>query len=253
MSENEKTLLRVIDIKKYFNGIRAVDGISFTLEHNEILAIIGPNGAGKTTLINLISGYIMPDSGKIEYLGRDITYFPSYKRLELGIARSFQIVSVFDQMSVIDNIKIAILSSRKMIRDMIVPVDLYIDIEEEAIKILNIFGLSHKITSTPKELSEGERKLLDIAIAYATRPRLLLMDEPTSGVATKDKFKIMDTIIGVIKASKLSSIIVEHDLDIVSSYADRVLVLSEGKALAIGKPSEILESPIVKKTLLGGI
>jgi branched-chain amino acid transport system ATP-binding protein len=253
MSENEIFLLRIIDLRKYFNGVRAVDGVTFTLSHNEILAVVGPNGAGKTTIINLISGYIIPDGGKIEYLGKDITYFPPYKRLEMGIARSFQIVSVFDQMPVIDNVKIAILSSRKMIHNILVPVDFYTNIEEEAIKILDIFGLSHKIVSTPKELSEGERKLLDIAIAYATRPRLLLMDEPTSGVATRDKFRIMDTIIGVIKASRLSSIIVEHDLDIVSSYADRVLVLNEGRVLAIGKPSEILENSIVKKTLFGDI
>ncbi|MDT7889877.1 MAG: ABC transporter ATP-binding protein [Desulfurococcales archaeon] len=246
-------LLRVSNLRKYFNGIRAVDEVSFTLDNNTILAVIGPNGAGKTTLINLISGYILPDSGKIEYLGRDITHYPPYRRLKMGIARSFQIVNLFDQMPVIDNVRIAMFSSRNMIRKMFAPIDIYKDIREEAIKILEVFGLAHRMSSTPKELSEGERKMLDIAIAYATKPRLLLMDEPTSGVATKDRFKIMDTIIDVIRTNKLSAIVVEHDLDVVSSYADNVLVLSEGKILTIGKPSEVLEDPSVKRTLFGVI
>jgi branched-chain amino acid transport system ATP-binding protein len=244
-------ILKVYNLKKYFKEVRAVDNMSFTIDSNEVVGIVGPNGAGKTTLINLISGFLLPDDGRIEYLGHDITYLPPHIRLKMGIARSFQIVNLFERISVIDNVIISIFSSRGMTRNMLKPADFYTHVKEEAIKILEIFGLSHKKDYMPDELSEGERKLLDIAIAYATNPRLILMDEPTSGVATKDKFRIMDIIVNAIRASKLSAVIVEHDLDIISSYVDSVLVLNEGRILARGKPNEVLEDPLVKKTLFG--
>jgi len=245
-------LLEVRDIKKYFRGVKAVDGVSFEVNNDEILAIVGPNGAGKTTLINVISGYMKPDSGKILFKGIDITKEPSYKRTRMGIVRSFQLPSLFENMSVFDNVRVAIFSREDLINRFL-PAGRYKRVNEETFKILEMFGLEKKREFLPRELSEGERKLLDVAIAFAMDPELLLMDEPTSGVSTRDKFNIMDTLVRNIKERKISAVIVEHDFDIVSSYADRVMVLNEGKVVAIGKPIDILEDSEVKKILWQGV
>jgi len=245
-------LLEVRDIKKRFRGVKAVDGVSFEVNNDEILAIVGPNGAGKTTIINIISGYMKPDSGKILFKGIDITKEPSYKRTRMGIVRSFQLPSLFENMSVFDNVRVAIFSRENLINRFL-PADRYKRVNEETFKILEMFGLEKKREFLPRELSEGERKLLDVAIAFAMDPELLLMDEPTSGVSTRDKFNIMDTLVRNIKERKISAVIVEHDFDIVSSYADRVMVLNEGKVVAIGKPIDILEDSEVKKILWQGV
>lgn len=239
------------NLKKYFGDVRAVDDVSFEIKEGEVVSLVGPNGAGKTTLVNLISGYLGPDSGKIVFLDRDITYASPYVRIKMGIGRSFQIINLFESATVLDNVRIPLFSKYGKIQRGFLPADSYTDITNEALGILDNFGISDKKNLIPKGLSEGDRKILDVAMAFALKSKLLLLDEPTSGVATYDKFKVMDTIVSAIRKETISTLIIEHDMDIVSGYSERVFVMHEGKMVAEGKPDEIMEDMDVKAILFG--
>jgi len=238
-------------LKKHFGFVKAVDDVNLNIKEGEIVSIIGTNGAGKTTLVNLISWYIRPDSGRILFLDKDITHASSYVRIKLGVGRSFQLVQLFAGITVLDNVRTALFSKYGMIRRGLLPADRYSSVTEEAIKILDNFNMSDKQGLTPKGLSEGDLKILDIAIAFALKSKLLLLDEPTSGVATSDKFKVMDSIVSAIKKEGISTLIIEHDMDIVSGYSDRVIVMHEGRIMAEGKPVDIMENKEVKATVFG--
>ena len=244
-------MLKVKRLVKDFGRARIINPTSFDVEKDEIVSLVGPNGAGKTTLVNLISGHIKPSGGEIEFLGRDITNASPYRRIKMGIARNFQITNLFEDSSVLDNVRICLFSVYGKIKKGILPADHYKSITDEAIGILDIFGISGKKDLLPGNLSEGDKKVLDTAMAFALRSKFLLLDEPTSGVATGDKFKVMDTIIAAIKKEKMACLIIEHDMDIVSDYTDRVLVLAEGSVIADGKPKEIMEQKNVKEILFG--
>ena len=244
-------MLTVDNLKKHFGFVRAVDNISLEIREGEIVSIIGTNGAGKTTLVNLISGYLKPDSGRILFFDKDITYASPYVRIKLGVGRSFQLIQLFGNSTVLDNVRTALFSKYGMIRRGLLPADRYSSVTDEAIKILDNFNMSDKKELTPTGLSEGDLKILDIAIAFALKSKLLLLDEPTSGVATSDKFKVMDSIVSAIKKEGVSTLIIEHDMDIVSGYSDRVIVMHEGKIMAEGKPDEIMENREVKATVFG--
>jgi branched-chain amino acid transport system ATP-binding protein len=244
-------VLRVVDVKKYFGGVRALDGVSFTISKGEIVAIVGPNGAGKTTLINTISGYIMPDHGRIVFMGNDVTKLSPIERIRLGIARSFQFANIFDNMTVYENILAAVVSRKGYTKKLLDVVDAFEDATSEAEEIIELFGLEDVAYSYPTEISYGDRKLVDVAIAFALDPKLLLMDEPTSGVATKEKDVIMQKITTAIRRKGVTSIIVEHDMDIVFRYTDRMIVMHQGKVLAQGKPDEILRNEEIKKVFMG--
>ena len=244
-------MLTVKNLKKYFGDVRAVDNVSFEIKEGEIVSLIGSNGAGKTTLVNLVSGYLKPDGGSILFSEEDITYASPYTRIKLGVGRSFQIINLFGNATVLNNVKISLFSRYGMIRRGLLPADRYTSITNEAIEILNNFNILDKRDLVPKALSEGDMKILDVAIAFALKSRLLLLDEPTSGVATQDKFNVMNSIVSGIKKEGISTLIIEHDMDIVSGYSDRVLVMHEGKIMAEGKPNEIMENTDVKATLFG--
>jgi len=244
-------MLAVDNLKKHFGFVKAVDNVNLDIAEGEIVSIIGTNGAGKTTLVNLISGYIKPDSGRILFFDKDITHASPYVRIKLGVGRSFQLIQLFGGITVLDNVRTALFSKYGMIRKAFLPAERYSSITEEAIKILDNFNISDKKDLTPKGLSEGDLKILDIAIAFALKSKLLLLDEPTSGVATSDKFKVMDSIVSAIKKEGISTLIIEHDMDIVSGYSDRVIVMHEGKIMAEGKPDEVMENKEVKATVFG--
>ncbi len=244
-------MLIVKELNKYFGYFQAVNNVSFEIRGGEIVSIIGTNGAGKTTLVNLISGYIKPDSGNILFRDQDITYLSPYKRIQLGVSRSFQLIQLFEKATVLDNVRVALFSKYGMIRKALWPAERYSSIAQEAIAILDNFNLLDKKDHTPKALSEGDMKVLDVAIAFALKSKLLLLDEPTSGVATYDKFKVMDSIVSVIRKEGISSLIIEHDMDIVSGYSDRVIVMHEGQILAEGKPDEIMGNRDVKAAVFG--
>lgn len=244
-------MLNINNLTKDFGKLRIISSVRFEVKDDEIVSLVGPNGAGKTTLVNLISGHILPTSGKIEFLGHDMTFAPPYRRIKMGIARNFQITNLFGDSTVLDNLRICLFSIYGKIKNGILSADHYREITEEAMDILGIFGISDKKDLFPPSLSEGDKKILDTAMAFALKSKFLLLDEPTSGVATGDKFKVMDTIVAAIKREKMACMIIEHDMDIVSDYSDRVLVLSEGEIIANGKPKEIMEQDNVKEILFG--
>ena len=193
-------LLQTEKLTKYFGETHAVDKVDFTIAEGEVLALIGSNGAGKTTLVNLISGLIQPDSGQIFLRGADVTNQPVHGRIQAGIARSFQIVNLFDELTVLDNVALSIFSREGMTRRLFSLADHQSAVWQEALDILRQFGLESKSSALAGGISQGERKLLDVAVAYALKPRLLFLDEPTSGVSTREKAPIMDVISSIVRS-----------------------------------------------------
>lgn len=246
-------LLKLVGLRKSFGGVRALDNLSTSLSEGEIVMIIGPNGAGKTTLVNVISGYISPDSGKIIYKGEDITRSSPTERVNKGIVRSFQLVNAFDKMTVYENVLISVLTRMKNQYRMSKTLDSYTEALQETEKILKLFGLSDEADEYITNISYGDRKLVDVAISFGLNPKLIMLDEPTSGVATKDKDGIMERILEVIRATNVSSIIIEHDMDVVFRYGRRILVMHQGRLVADGEAEEIRRNEEVKRILLGGV
>ncbi|HKX18842.1 MAG TPA: ABC transporter ATP-binding protein [bacterium] len=227
-------------LRKSFGDNRAVDGVDFFVEPERLVAIVGSNGAGKTTLVNLITGLLTPDAGTIAFAGRDVTKLPVFGRIKAGIARSFQLVNLFDLMTVLDNVRLAVFTRENKTHHALRLADGDREAEDEARGVLADFGLADKWDVPAGGIAQGERKLLDVALAYALRPRLILLDEPTSGVGTREKSQIMDRIESVVRSHGLSAVIVEHDMDIVFKYSDSIVIMHEGRVLATGAPAEVI-------------
>jgi branched-chain amino acid transport system ATP-binding protein len=245
------SLLRTVELRKQFGATRACDGINLTVEKGEFLSLVGSNGAGKTTLVNLISAHIPPDSGQILFEERDITAMPVSARIKAGIARSFQIVNLFDGLSVFDNVSLSIFSRDGKAVKMASLAEHDREVRQEVFDVLGQFGLRDKSRVLAGGLAQGERKLLDVAVAYALRPKLLFLDEPTSGVSTRDKSQIMDTVSSVVRAGTVTAVVIEHDMDVVFRYSDRIVMMHEGRFLADGTPDEIRANNEVASILLG--
>ncbi len=245
------SLLTTKQLKKYFGDTHAVDGVDFSVSPGEVVALIGANGAGKTTLVNLISGLLGPDSGRIIFDGADVTRQSVHGRIKAGIARSFQLVNLFDQLTCLDNVALAIFSREGKTQRLMTLADRDRPVREEAVAVLKQFGLEPKAGTVAAGLAQGERKLLDVAVAYALRPRLLFLDEPTSGVSTREKAPIMDIITAIVRSGNITAVIIEHDMDVVFTYSDRIVVMHEGTILADGTPDEIQRNEQVTTMLLG--
>jgi branched-chain amino acid transport system ATP-binding protein len=245
------SILTTSKLTKYFGDTHAVDHVDFAVSEGEVLALIGSNGAGKTTLVNLISGLIPPDSGSILFQGTDITSASIHEKIELGIARSFQLVNLFDQLTTLDNVALAIFSRDRKTRKLLTLSDSDTAVRDEALAVLQQFGLDGKGRAVAGGLSQGERKLLDVAVAYALRPKLLFLDEPTSGVSTREKAPIMDIITSVVRSGRITAVIIEHDMDVVFTYCPRIVAMHQGAILADGTPDEIRTNDQVTANLLG--
>ena len=245
------SLLQTKNLLKTFGEMHAVDRVDFTVEEGEVLALIGSNGAGKTTLVNVISGLLRADGGHIMFRDRDITALSVNDRIRAGIARSFQLVNLFDQLTCLDNVALAIFSREGKTRNITTLADRDLPVWREAAEVLHQFGLSSKAEMLAGGISQGERKLLDVAIAYALRPTLLFLDEPTSGVSTREKAPIMDVITSIVRENRITAVIIEHDMDIVFRYSERIVVMHQGTILADGIPEEIRRNEMVTTTLLG--
>ena len=245
------TLLRTQDLTKHFGETRAVDGVNFTVNEGEFLSLVGTNGAGKTTLVNLISAFLLPDSGRIFIGDRDISYLSVEERIQAGIARSFQLVNLFDDLSVLDNVALAIFAREGKTKRIFALAERDSAVIGESMDLLGQFGLGDKSGILAGGLAQGERKLLDVAVAYALRPKLLFLDEPTSGVSTRDKAQIMDRVSSVVRGGGITAVVIEHDMDVVFKYSDRVVVMHEGRFLADGPPEEIRKNRDVAMYLLG--
>ncbi len=244
-------LLVTEHLRKYFGETHAVDDVSLTIQPRELVSLVGANGAGKTTLVNLITGLLTPDRGRILFQGVDVTHLPVPQRIHAGIARSFQLVNLFDQLTALDNVRLALFARNGKIRTATTLAERDTAVRDEAMTILEQFGLAPKWDLPAASLAQGERKLLDVAVAYALRPQLVLLDEPTSGVGTREKGRIMDTVASVCREGGLTAVIVEHDMDIVFTYSDRILVMHQGQILADGPPKQIRADERVVTTLLG--
>jgi branched-chain amino acid transport system ATP-binding protein len=236
---------------KTFGEMHAVDHVDFTVQEGEVLALIGSNGAGKTTLVNVVSGLLRADGGSIVFKGEDITDVTVNHRIRAGIARSFQLVNLFDQLSCLDNVALAIFAREGKTWKLGTLAERDSAVWREAADVLHHFGLDAKRAMLAGGISQGERKLLDVAVAYALRPKLLFLDEPTSGVSTREKAPIMDVVTAIMRSEKITAVIIEHDMDIVFRYSERIVVMHQGKILANGTPDEIRRNETVTTTLLG--
>lgn len=242
-------LLSAKGLKLAFGGVKAADGIDLDVRQGEFLAIIGPNGAGKTTFINMVTGYLTPQAGEIQYDGQPILGSAPRRLVGLGIARSFQLPQLFLEHTVVENVALAIAARDGLwspVRPLMRPAW-----REEADDILSKFDLSEIAQRRADTLNEGARKLTDIAMAVALKPRLILMDEPTSGVAASEKIGIVETLVRVLRAAGVTAVFVEHDMEVVSRFADRVAVWSQGKIAALGPPDEVLNDPDVLRDVIG--
>jgi branched-chain amino acid transport system ATP-binding protein len=244
-------LLEIRGVSKAFGSNKAVDDVTLAIQRGELLALIGSNGAGKTTLVNLISGFFAADRGSLVFEGRDITRQSVNERIRVGIARSFQLVNLFDHLTVLDNVALTIFSRQGKSRWMWTLADRDGAVRDEALAILAQFGMEGRTDMLAGTISQGERKLLDVAVAYALRPKLLFLDEPTSGVSTREKAPIMDIITAVVRAEGITAVVIEHDMDIVFRYSDRIVAMHQGAILASGAPEEIRRNEQVGMTLLG--
>ncbi len=244
------TVLKATDLNKSFSGIVAAKDINVTISQGEIVGIIGANGAGKTVFVNMITGYLKPTSGTVEFLERDITGIEPRDATHLGLCRSFQISQVFMTMSVKQNLMIAMSLSKKSGKALLDPIDDE-KISKECDDILELYKIKNQSENIVSTLSQGIRKLLDIAMAVVGNPKVILLDEPTSGVSVEEKFGIMDIVIAALKQSETSVLFVEHDMEIVERYVDRVIAFYQGEIICDAPPKEALSNKKVIEYVLG--
>ena len=244
-------LLRTEKLRKYFGVVSAADDIDLQIDEGVLTSIIGPNGAGKTTLINLLTGNILADSGKVFFYNEEITHLPTHKRVKKGICRSFQIMNIFPKLSVFENLQIPVLSLLNQSLSFFKPVRRHTDVNERVEKLLNEIGLKDKKDLPAGTLSHGDQRLLEIGLAMAPEPKLLFLDEPTAGMNPLERVKVLENIRRLSKEKQSTFVIVEHDMDIVFSLSDRIIVLHRGQILADGMPDEIKQNEDVRKVYLG--
>jgi len=245
------SILEAVGISKHFGGLMANNNISFKLEEGKITSIIGPNGAGKTTLFNLLTGLYRPDKGQVLFDGQDISGWPIHKIVNLGIVRSFQVLNIFNEISPAENIRLAVQSRKKRSLNFFRPTTGFADINRETDAVLDEIGLTDVKNLPTKTLSYGDKRVLEIGIAMASKPRLLLMDEPTSGLPTSETERIKKFIKKI--SSQLTVLVIEHDMDIVLTISDVIIVLHQGRVIAQGAPAEIKANDEVQEAYLGGI
>lgn len=246
-------ILEVKDISKSFGGLQALKNVNFHVQKGEIHALIGPNGAGKTTLMNIISGLERMDSGDIFFNGKNVSKEPSYKRAILGMARTFQNLEVFGDMTVLENIIVGMYQKNKwgFILSGLNFRGVSRSIIEKAEKIVEYVGLSHRKKELAMNLPVGEQRLLEIGRALAAEPKILLLDEPAAGLNTKETKNLSSLIMQIREELGISILIVEHDMELVMGISDMITVLNFGEVIAEGKPLEIQKNPQVISAYLG--
>lgn len=243
-------ILEVKELAKSFGGLLAVDDVSFQIEEKELCAIIGPNGAGKTTLFNLLTGEIPPDSGRIIFKGRDITKLPSHTICRGGVARSFQRLNIFPRLSAFESVQVALFSAQRKSGNLFSKSEKMA--REETEEILESVGLYDKQEVRASFLAHGDQKRLELAIALASRPELLLLDEPTAGMSPRETREAVELIRRQVKERGLSLIFVEHDMSVVFGIADNIKVMYQGRMIFQGKPDEARAHDKVQSIYLGG-
>jgi branched-chain amino acid transport system ATP-binding protein len=244
-------LLEIKGLSKAFGRVITANNLDLTIDQGVLTSIIGPNGAGKSTLINMLSGSLPVDSGQILFEGTDITRLSIHQRVKMGLCRSFQVVNIFPDLTVFDNVQIPVLAVRRRARGLFRPVAREAGVHEEVGRVLDRVGLAAEAHTIAGALSHGDQRSLEVGIALAVRPRLLFLDEPTAGMNPVERVRVLENIRGLSAEGKTTFVIVEHDMDIVFSLSERVIVLHHGEIIGDGTTQEIQNSPIVREVYLG--
>jgi len=244
-------ILEINNLTKSFGALLATNHVDLQVKSQMVTAIIGPNGAGKSTLFNLITGRTVPDQGQVLFEGQDITHCPPHRITKLGIGRSFQISNVFLGLSVFENVRVGILSSHRKTLKFLRSVSRYPDIHRDTVDIMKEVGLEDKADILANMLSQGDLKCLELGLALACRPKILLLDEPTAGMNPMETMTTVNLIKKMCQQRSLTIFFTEHDMDVVFSISDYIYVLHQGSILAQGRPEEIKVKPEVRKVYLG--
>jgi len=249
--DHKMGILEIKNLNKKFGGLHAIKNINLNIRQGELSSIIGPNGAGKTTLFNLITGSLLPDSGSIVFEGKNITGMQTFQLAKIGIGMAFQKTNIFPRMTAYENVETALIARTQRNMNFISSINKFADIITETLEILDSMGLSDKVDSISSTLSHGDQKLLDIAIAIALKPKLLLIDEPTAGMSPEERRKTIGLLKKLWKEMNMTLLFIEHDMDMVFSISEIIRVLYHGELIAEGKPEEIANNPQVIEAYLG--
>jgi branched-chain amino acid transport system ATP-binding protein len=246
------SLLEARDVRTFYGTVCALDGVSLAIDAGQFVSIIGPNGAGKTTLVNVLTGLLAPTSGTVRFKDADVGGLGPVRLARLGLARSFQLVSVFPALTVRETLAVPVLTRRRRATRLFANLRAQRDVWEEVAETAEQFGLGHALGRPARTLPQGDKKLLDVASAFALRPDVILMDEPTSGVSTADKHAIMTTLVQAARRLGVQAIVqVEHDMDIVFGYSDRIVALHQGRVLADATPDAVRADQRLIDTVVG--
>jgi branched-chain amino acid transport system ATP-binding protein len=245
------SLLEIQSVTKAFGSLVAVRGVSLNVEEGELRAVIGPNGAGKTTFFNLISGFFPPTAGRITFDGRDVTSLTAHRRVALGMARTFQVTEIFPELTVFENVRMGVeIALGYRLRPWLGHAAVA-EVGRRVDEMLGLTGLAGKTDRLVGELSHGDQRAAEIAMALALKPRLLLLDEPTAGMGDQETYEITRLIHRLHRDTKLTIVLIEHDMRVVFHLADRITVLDQGAPLAEGTPAEIAANAAVQAAYLG--
>lgn len=250
---SNEIILEAVNLSKVFGGLVAVDNVSIQIKKQTLHAIIGPNGAGKTTLFNMLSGVMPPTSGRVQYKNQDITHLSPQKRAHLGIGRSYQITNIFENLSVLENIRLGAQAMGKDNFKLFHRVDHYKSYIEKAEEVIATVGLSGREMILARNLPHGEKRKLELGIMLACDPELLLFDEPTAGMSSEQVPELINIINKVVQEKDRTAILVEHRMDMVMSISDVITVMNQGRVLAEGSPHEIATNPQVQTAYLGDL
>jgi len=243
-------MLRIEALQKSFDGFMAVDGANLTVAAGDVVAVIGPNGAGKTTLFHLITGQLKPDAGTIAFKGENIAGLAPHKICRKGLSRSYQVVNIFNRLTVFENVQVAVLSRRRKTFNLFRPSQTMA--ADETREILDSVGLIEKAPMVSGALSHGDQKVLEIAIALGTRPRLLILDEPTAGMSPEETSATMTLIKRLAAEKGLTILFCEHDMEIVFDVARSIMVMQQGRTIVQDVPEKVRTNPKVREAYLGG-
>lgn len=244
------SILEVKSLSKSFGGIQAVNNVSFSVAKGELLALIGPNGAGKTTCFNMLMGQLKPSNGDVFLQGQRITGMPPRKVWRKGVGRTFQITGTYQSMTVLENVQMALMSHHRRLYS-IKPYATHL-YRDEAMSLLELVGMPEQAERACAILAYGDLKRLELAIALSHNPSLLLMDEPTAGMAPRERIALMQLTSDIVVQRNISVLFTEHDMDVVFAHAHRIMVLNRGELIAEGSADEIRSNPLVQEVYLGG-
>ena len=233
-------IIEAHNLTKFYGEFCALDGVSLGIKDGEFVSIIGPNGAGKSTLVNVLTGVLRPTSGRVRFKDQDVHGIGAVALAQLGMARSFQLVHIFPDLTVRETLEVAVVSRLRRGTRLFSSLAGDREVQSAALEVAELFGLADRRHTLSRQLAQGDKKLLDVASAFALRPEVILLDEPTSGVSTADKTAIMEILVAASRRIGLRAIVqVEHDMDIVFGYSDRIIALHQGKVLADGAPADL--------------